>query len=81
MACGYCQCWPQQSWTLLRDAGEHLSGSLMFWVIAPLFNNISVSSGHITNFIIPSQEIILDEFYAGKNVLNSSEVHSYGTPF
>jgi len=71
----------QPSWTLLRDAGEHLSGSPMFWVIAPLFINIFISSGHITYFIIPSQEIILSEFYAGKNVLNNSEVHSYSTPF
>lgn len=73
----------QPSWTLLRDAGEHLSGSPMFWVIAPsslIHQHLHKFRAH-HYFIIPSQEIILSEFYAGKNVLNNSEVHSYSTPF
>jgi hypothetical protein len=40
-----------------------------------------ISSGHIAYFIVSSQEIILNEFYNGKNVLNSNEVLSYGPSF
>lgn len=79
MACGWLL--PVLASSKVGLCSELLGSSWVEAICFGLFNHMFISSGHIAYFIVSSQEIILNEFYNGKNVLNSNEVLSYGPSF